>query len=518
MKVYCEAMMGALRWLALFFLLCLTCGSVHAERRVALLIGNSAYKSVPPLANPVNDAILVGDMFTKAGFDVVDTKLDLGVAEMRKALREFGAKARDAEVAVIYYAGHGIELDGNNYLVPTDATLETDADVFDEAFPLDRVLFAIEPAKQLRLVILDACRDNPFVKTMKRTLASRSLGRGLAKIDLTTPNTMIAFAAKAGSTASDGDSKNSPFSTALVERLPTPGLDLRKAFGFVRDDVLKNTGYKQEPYVYGSLGGDDLPLVPAAKLGPGTSSTSLALMLRDYQLAEQIGTREIWTAFLIQYPDGLYATLAKGHLDSLTSEAQPAKSAPSVELSARPKFGREALVRDIKKELQRVGCYAGAIDEEWTTAKPSAEKFLKAAKIAKKYEQPESDLLDIIQSQAGRVCLTTCSIREIESGGNCIAKTCGAGMTLSNDGSCQGRDKPAATAGAVDRESADVGKQRTKNLGLGDATKESYAVMGQGTIKTGQTATFTARNGRTMTCVGGNNTGTVARRCSWNEP
>jgi uncharacterized caspase-like protein len=134
------------------------------------LIGNSAYKTVPALANPVNDGTLVRGMFTKAGFDVVDTKLDLGVAEMRKALREFVAKARDADVAVIYYAGYGIELDGNNYLVPTVATLETDADVFDETFPLDRVLFAIEPAKQLRLVILDACRDNPFFKTMKRTL------------------------------------------------------------------------------------------------------------------------------------------------------------------------------------------------------------------------------------------------------------------------------------------------------------------------------------------------------------
>src|SRR5690349_3195641 len=117
MKGCHEVTMGVLRWLALFFLLCLTCGFVHAERRVALLIGNSAYKSVPPLANPVNDATLVGGMLTKAGFDVVDTRLDLGVAEMRKALREFGAKARDADVAVIYYAGHGIELDGNNYLV-----------------------------------------------------------------------------------------------------------------------------------------------------------------------------------------------------------------------------------------------------------------------------------------------------------------------------------------------------------------------------------------------------------------
>jgi uncharacterized caspase-like protein len=226
-----------------------------ADKRVALVIGNSAYKNVNRLKNPANDAAAVVAMFKKAGFDSVDLRLDVSATDMRRALREFGNKTRDADVAVIYYAGHGIELDGTNYLIPVDAQLETDTDVFDETFALDRVLVAVEPAKQLRLVILDACRDNPFSKTMKRTMGSRAIGRGLAKVEPSSPNTMIAFAAKAGSTASDGDSKNSPFATALVEHLTQPGLDLRKAFGFVRDDVLKATGNTQEPFVYGSLGG-----------------------------------------------------------------------------------------------------------------------------------------------------------------------------------------------------------------------------------------------------------------------
>src|SRR6202046_1976161 len=119
----------------------------------------------------------------------------------------------------------------------------------------------MEPAKQLRLVILDACRDNPFNQTMKRTIGARAVGRGLAKVEPESPNTLIAFAAKAGSTASDGEDSNSPFTTALIKYLPRPGLDLRKAFGFVRDDVLKATNSRQEPYVYGSLGGDDVALV-----------------------------------------------------------------------------------------------------------------------------------------------------------------------------------------------------------------------------------------------------------------
>lgn len=193
--------MGALRWFSLFFFIWLTCGSAQAERRVALVIGNSAYEKVARLGNPSSDAALVAETLKAAGFDLVDLRHDLKVADMRRALRDFIEQSRDAEVAVVYYAGHGIEVDGVNYLVPIDAVLERDTDIYDEAMSLDRVLVAIEPAKKLRLVVLDACRDSPFSKVMKRTLASRAIGRGLAKVEPSGPNTLIAFASKAGSTA-----------------------------------------------------------------------------------------------------------------------------------------------------------------------------------------------------------------------------------------------------------------------------------------------------------------------------
>ena len=122
-----------------------------ADKRVALVIGNSSYQKVARLSNPANDAAAVAAMFKSAGFDSVDSRLNLNANEMRKTLREFGNRARDADVAVIYYAGHGIELDGTNYLIPVDATLETDTDVLDETFPLERVLFTVEPARQLRV-------------------------------------------------------------------------------------------------------------------------------------------------------------------------------------------------------------------------------------------------------------------------------------------------------------------------------------------------------------------------------
>ena len=293
-----------------------------AEKRVALVLGNGAYRNVAPLPNPVNDGATVATTLKNAGFDVVDSRSDLPAAETRRALRDFADRARDADIAVVYYAGHGMEVDGTNYLIPVDAKLERDTDVYDEALSLDRVLVAIEPAKRLRLVILDACRDNPFSKSMKRTVASRAIGQGLAKIEPSSPNMLIAYSAKAGSTAADGDGKNSPFTTALARHLTTPGLDVRRAFGFVRDDVLKNTSNRQEPFVYGSLGGEDLPLVPAKAVAtPAAPATSAqAEMRRDYELALQIGNKDALGAFLAQYPDGFYASLAKIQLNKFAAE------------------------------------------------------------------------------------------------------------------------------------------------------------------------------------------------------
>jgi len=378
-----------------------------AEKRVALVIGNSAYQKVAKLSNPANDAAAVASMLKAAGFDSVESKSNLSVNEMRKALRDFGNKSRDADMAVVYYAGHGIELDGTNYLIPVDATLETDADVLDEALALDRVLFAVEPAKQLRLVILDACRDNPFAKTMKRTVASRAIGRGLAKVEPTSPNTMIAFAAKAGSTASDGDSKNSPFAAALVEHLPKPGLDLRRAFGFVRDDVLKNTGNKQEPYVYGSLGGNDVPLVPAKPVATGPQADPQAAVRRDYELALQAGDRDAWEAFLQAYPDGFYANLAKVQLKKIAAEdarvvasekarqAEQEKTRLAAEGARQTEQSKAAAAAKVAENARIAAEKAKQIEQEKAAAAERArlaeqEKVRLAAEKAKQAEQEKA--------------------------------------------------------------------------------------------------------------------------------
>ena len=348
--------------LLLFF-----CQPAWAGNRVALVIGNSAYKNAAPLSNPVNDAAIVEATLKNAGFDVVQTRRDLQAIEMRRTLRDFADQARDADVAVIYYAGHGMEIEGTNYLIPVDATLERDTDVYDEAFSLDRVMLAIEPARQLRLVILDACRNNPFSEKMKRTVGSRSISRGLARIEPATANTLVAFAAKAGSTASDGNSKNSPYAAALVKYIGTPGLDLRRVFGFVRDDVMKATGNRQEPYVYGTLGGDDVPLVPAKETAKETakeptrepakeaakeavpSPTLRSEIRRDYELALQVGNKDALNFFIVQYPDGYYASLAKLQLAKIDAEE---KRVAAAEKARQAEQEQARLVNEGAQQMQ----------------------------------------------------------------------------------------------------------------------------------------------------------------------
>ena len=226
------------------------------SRRVALVIGNSGYRNVPILANPQRDAAAVADVLRKIGFDTVSLMINLDRDHMSSALREFAKLAESSDWAVVYFAGHGMEVGGINYLVPTDAKIASDRDIGFEAVPLEQVLNAAERAKRLRLIILDACRDNPFANQMKRTqtIANRSVARGLVAIE-PEAGTLVVYAAKDGETASDGDGLNSPFATAFIENVQTPGLEVRRLFDFVRDDVMEATQRKQKPFSYGSISG-----------------------------------------------------------------------------------------------------------------------------------------------------------------------------------------------------------------------------------------------------------------------
>ncbi len=223
-------------------------------KRLALVIGNAEYRNVQSLRNSGHDAEAVADAFRKVGFQSVALVKNLTREQMVNELRNFSAQAESADWAVVYYAGHGIEVGGINYLVPSDAALTTDRDVQFEAIPLEQVLTAVEPARKLKLVILDSCRENPFLTKMRVSNASRSIGRGLGRIE-PSGATLVVYAAKHGQLAMDGDGANSPFVSAFLQRVVTPGIEINKLFRLVRDDVLDATHGKQEPFTYGSLPG-----------------------------------------------------------------------------------------------------------------------------------------------------------------------------------------------------------------------------------------------------------------------
>jgi tetratricopeptide (TPR) repeat protein len=223
-------------------------------RKVALIVGNGAYKNVAPLDNPPRDAKLIASTFRELGFATVTLAPDLTRDKFFAALHEFGVEAEKADWAVVYYAGHGMEIGGVNYLIPVDARLKADSDAETQAVALEQVIAAVAGARKLRLVMLDACRDNPFEKTMQRTIALKLVNRGFSNIE-PEAGFMVVYAAKHGETALDGNSVNSPFATVLARVIREPRIEVRKLFDIVRDDVWKATNRTQQPFTYGSLPG-----------------------------------------------------------------------------------------------------------------------------------------------------------------------------------------------------------------------------------------------------------------------
>jgi hypothetical protein len=314
------------------------------------VVGNSNYQTVPQLPNPSRDATAIAKMFRDAGFETVDTLINVGNLEFKRAIRKFETIADQADIAVVYYAGHGVEIGGVNYLIPVDARLASDRDSEDEAIPLERLVASADGAKRLRLIVLDACRDNPFVKSMRRErkTATRAVSAGLGKVEPTSTDTLIAYAAKAGSTADDGDGDHSPFTTAVLKNLTVPGLDVRLAFGRVRDEVLKMTDSRQEPFVYGALGGGNIALVPAPTVAREAPANDIKA---DYELVQQIGTKRAWEVFLGTHPTGFYADLARAQIEALSPKGNVNLAAlPQPPTSSREVPTRESLEWDRVKD------------------------------------------------------------------------------------------------------------------------------------------------------------------------
>ena len=229
---------------------------VLADGRVALVVGNSTYAHIGRLPNPDNDAQDMSAALRRLGFEVT-TELNADRVELTEALRAFTRQSAGADVSLVFYAGHGIEMDGVNYLVPVDARLERDVDVRFETVTVDDLLVSTSGAS-LRLVVLDACRNNPLARSMQRTAATRTVSGGsFADLNenLLGDETLVAYAAAAGTTAADGRGRNSPYTAALLSHLETP-LEIGLLFRRVRAQVLASTNGGQRPHEYHSLVGE----------------------------------------------------------------------------------------------------------------------------------------------------------------------------------------------------------------------------------------------------------------------
>lgn len=240
-------------------LIILTVWPAHAsfaQERIALIIGNSDYQYADILPNPENDAVAIGKALEQVGFGV-DISIDLDQRGMQAALRDFGLKAETAEVALVYFAGHGIQVADNNYLLPVDAQLKRERDLIYEATPLGVVMAEVAQARQLGMVILDACRNNPLAENLRQSLGpvrSKLVGLGMARVEDVPPDTLVAFSTRFNQLAYDGWTDLSPFTQALVKHIEEPGLELDLFFRKVRDTVMELTADRQEPRTLDALG------------------------------------------------------------------------------------------------------------------------------------------------------------------------------------------------------------------------------------------------------------------------
>jgi hypothetical protein len=302
-----------------------------AEKRVALVIGNSAYRNVTPLDNPRNDARLMATTLLGLGFQLVGNgpQIDLDKGGFDAALSQFGNAVLGADVALFYYAGHGVQVSGKNFLVPISANPTKEADVYLQMVDTSVVMSQMEGAgTKLNIVVLDACRNNPFGGR-----GLRATGGGLAQMQAP-EGTLISYATQPGNVAQDGERGNSPYSKALADTIRKPGLGLFEAFNEVGLEVKHTTGGAQQPWVSSSpIAGTFYFANPSAAAAPDKPAASPDDESRkDFSLAQQLDTREVWEAFVQKYPTGFLASAARARLDELKKKQvalfQPAPAPP----------------------------------------------------------------------------------------------------------------------------------------------------------------------------------------------
>jgi len=329
------------------------------ERRVALIVGVGAYRNVPALANPPNDARDLGAVLDRLGFET-ETLVDPDRLALEAGVRRLGQRARGADAAFFFFAGHGLEASGRNWLLPAPAEIRSDRDLRFEALDVDSVLEQLDGAARLSILVLDACRDNPFRKRLQASGRGAPAASGLGQASATV-GTLLAFATAPGTVADDGRGRNSPFTTALLKRIETPGLEIRQLMAEVRREVREATQGRQVPWENSALEGSfyfraaaasasaPAAALSAAAQAPGTAAPGAETVF--WESVRSSRNPADLRAYLARFPSGVFASLARNRLEEMERNRSPdlrrpdASSATALD-PATPE-GREALLLSV---------------------------------------------------------------------------------------------------------------------------------------------------------------------------
>jgi len=453
----------------------------HADKRVALVVGNGAYQNTVPLTNPANDAADMALALLSVGFEV-SIERNVNKRSLEIAMARFARVAQDADAALFYYAGHGMQYRGVNYLMPIDARLEDEFSVNYELTRIDDVLFALSGARGVKILILDSCRDNPLAERLNLRAANRDIiaTRGLARIEAAR-GMIIAYATQPNQVAVDGAGRNSPFTGALLKEIEQPGVEIATLFRRVAVNVDRATGGRQLPELSISLSGEfylnthETDVQAWARIRESSRITDLQEFIRQYpqsllmadartriaalerqeQMTREVAERqrrEQAERDNLEIQRRAREQAEREKIDRERTEHEKAESEPAanntiavltippdVQAPVAPAaLSGSALILEIKKELKRVGCYIGRIDGKWANAetKAAVKKFAKYANLATTPNDPAPELFNSIHGKSERVCPLECTVREVVHSGQCVTKTCPGGQRLNSEGRC----------------------------------------------------------------------------------
>jgi uncharacterized caspase-like protein len=490
------------------FLALLSCVPVpaSAQRRAALVIGNSAYENTNKLPNPVNDATDVSVKLRQLGFEVVEGH-DLHKEEMDRLMRRFADSLIGADIALFFYAGHGLQVEGENYLVPVEAKLSTAAALEFEMIRLGSVQKAMEREATTNILILDACRDNPLARNLARAMKTRStaVGRGLAAME-TGEGTLISFSTQPGNVALDGSGRNSPFVTALLKHIATPGDDLPTILINIRNDVMTATERRQVPWEHSALT-SKVFFTPAK---PTTPTVEQQIELAFWASVKDSPNAEVLKTYLQRYPNGEFVAIARTLVQHYEQQQQADRAKRDAEVRAREVAEKSAEVHRLEEQRR-------ALEETLAEERRRAQEA-KSEGTTDQVQQARQDEVGKLTKELQKALDEAAAAREVAR----IAEQKRLAAVKSAE-----EAKSAAEAAISAKREMEKARDPAKTVALPklekpaepsrnrpDPTPYSHRIWRPGSIRDGDSASTITEYGR-LTCFGGNTRTGKPRLCHW---